>query len=383
MSPIDSPRESCSSSPRRTIGVAAQLGDADLEGDPRPRRGLLEDEGDAAPGQRVGADAARARPAFSSSAAVEQLAELERAQLFAGEEVALARSSRGYYVRVEFTAIAWNLFHGRDFPPDPALLHLALAAAADRRAQRHPRPGQPRPAATSSPTVLAGAEWDVALLQECPPRFAAPLAARLRRRGAPGADLAQLRSAPCAPPLARLNPDLIASGEGGSNLTLVRRAGQLGGIAERRELAIHEGQPERRAMALHPHRLRRLRRQPARDQRPPAAGGRGRAARRAGRDRVGRRARRSLFGGDLNLRPARAARASSSGCASASASAAPTAPRRDRPPARRAASRSLEPPAALAARAARARRSTGSPCGSPTTPRSRRRFATAEPPLRN
>ena len=22
---------------------------------------------------------------------------------------------------MEFTAIAWNLFHGRDFPPDPAL----------------------------------------------------------------------------------------------------------------------------------------------------------------------------------------------------------------------------------------------------------------------
>ena len=49
---------------------------------------------------------------------------------------------------------------------------------------------------------------------------------------------------------ARLNPDLIASGEGGSNLTLVRRGGALGGIVERRELAIHEGRPERRAMAL-------------------------------------------------------------------------------------------------------------------------------------
>lgn len=49
---------------------------------------------------------------------------------------------------------------------------------------------------------------------------------------------------------ARLNPDLIASGEGGSNLTLVRRGGALGGIVERRGLAIHEGRPERRAMAL-------------------------------------------------------------------------------------------------------------------------------------
>ena len=42
----------------------------------------------------------------------------------------------------------------------------------------------------------------------------------------------------------------MASGEGGSNLTLVRVPGQLGGIAERRELAIHEGEPERRAMAF-------------------------------------------------------------------------------------------------------------------------------------
>ena len=42
----------------------------------------------------------------------------------------------------------------------------------------------------------------------------------------------------------------MASGEGGSNLTLVRVPGRLGGIAERRELAIHEGAPERRAMAL-------------------------------------------------------------------------------------------------------------------------------------
>jgi endonuclease/exonuclease/phosphatase family metal-dependent hydrolase len=50
--------------------------------------------------------------------------------------------------------------------------------------------------------------------------------------------------------LARQNPDLMASGEGGSNLTLVRVPGRLGGIAERRELAIHDGPPERRALAL-------------------------------------------------------------------------------------------------------------------------------------
>jgi endonuclease/exonuclease/phosphatase family metal-dependent hydrolase len=89
----------------------------------------------------------------------------------------------------------------------------------------------------------------VALLQECPPRFQGPLARAcgsephraLTSRNAFGG----LRGL-----LARQNPDLIASGEGGSNLTLVRVPGPLGGIAERRELTIHEGAPERRSMAL-------------------------------------------------------------------------------------------------------------------------------------
>lgn len=50
--------------------------------------------------------------------------------------------------------------------------------------------------------------------------------------------------------VARVNPDLIASGEGGSNLTLLRDGGPLGGVIERRELTIHEGKPERRALAF-------------------------------------------------------------------------------------------------------------------------------------
>ena len=54
--------------------------------------------------------------------------------------------------------------------------------------------------------------------------------------------LAPLRSA-----IARHNPDLIASNEGGSNLTLVRGAE----IAERRALELRAGPfPERRAMAF-------------------------------------------------------------------------------------------------------------------------------------
>ncbi len=98
-------------------------------------------------------------------------------------------------------------------------------------------------------TVLSGAEWDVAMLQECPPRFAEPLAracgAEAHRTLTSRNALAALRAL-----LARQNPDLMASGEGGSNLILVRVPGRLGGIAERREIAIHEGEPERRAMGF-------------------------------------------------------------------------------------------------------------------------------------
>jgi endonuclease/exonuclease/phosphatase family metal-dependent hydrolase len=149
---------------------------------------------------------------------------------------------------VEFTAVAWNLFHGRDFPPDPALFtwRSRLLCVSERGAT-HVQVN--RDLLDEFATVLATAEWDVALLQECPPRFAEPLARAcgaeqhrvLTSRNSFGA----LRTL-----AARLSPDLIASGEGGSNLTLVRADGPLGQIVERREIAIHEGPQERRAMAF-------------------------------------------------------------------------------------------------------------------------------------
>jgi endonuclease/exonuclease/phosphatase family metal-dependent hydrolase len=149
---------------------------------------------------------------------------------------------------VEFTAIAWNLFHGRDFPPDPSLftwssrlLRLSERDATHVQVNRELR--------AEFAAMLAGAEWDVALLQESPPRFAERLA---RESGSEAHRVLTSRNSLGALRglAARVNPDLIASGEGGSNLTLVRATGALGGIAERRELAIHEGRPERRAMAL-------------------------------------------------------------------------------------------------------------------------------------
>jgi endonuclease/exonuclease/phosphatase family metal-dependent hydrolase len=145
---------------------------------------------------------------------------------------------------VEFTAVSWNLFHGRDFPPDPALFTWrSRLLGIQERNETHVQVN--RELVGEFAELLAAAEWDVALLQECPPRFAAPLAeacgAEAHRALTSRNSLSPLRTF-----IACHNPDLIASGEGGSNLTLVRS----GGITERRELAIHEGRPERRAMAF-------------------------------------------------------------------------------------------------------------------------------------
>ncbi|MEZ5076631.1 MAG: hypothetical protein R2725_04225 [Solirubrobacterales bacterium] len=203
---------------------------------------------------------------------------------------------------MEFAAIAWNLFHGRDCPPDPALrTWRSRLLRFDERNETHVQVN--RDLTAEFATLLAASAWDVALLQECPPRFAEPLAdacgAEWHRSLTSRNWLGTLRG-----PLARQNPDLMASGEGGSNLTLVRVPGRLGGIAERRELEIHGGAPERRTMAftgtasgvcianLH-----------ATNDRPTLATEDVLRAARAATEWAG--GAPLLFGGDLNLRPAR------------------------------------------------------------------------------
>jgi endonuclease/exonuclease/phosphatase family metal-dependent hydrolase len=202
---------------------------------------------------------------------------------------------------MEITVLSWNLFHGRDFPPDPGLRTwrsrlLRIDESNDTHVQVN------RDLTAEFATLLASAAWDVAMLQECPPRFAGPLArasgAECHRVFTSRNELGFWRAL-----LARQNPDLIASGEGGSNTTLVRVPGKLGGIAERRELAIHEGEPERRAMAftrtasgvcvanLH-----------ATNDRPPLAVEDVLRAARAASGWAG--GAPLIFGGDLNLRPA-------------------------------------------------------------------------------
>jgi endonuclease/exonuclease/phosphatase family metal-dependent hydrolase len=95
----------------------------------------------------------------------------------------------------------------------------------------------------------------------------------------------------------------MASNEGGSNTTLVRVPGKLGGIAERRELAIHEGEPERRAMAFTrtASGLCIANLHTTNDRPPLAAADVFRAARAASEWAGGAPL---VFGGDLNLRPA-------------------------------------------------------------------------------
>lgn len=201
---------------------------------------------------------------------------------------------------MQFTAIAWNLFHGRDFPPDPGLLtwRSRLLGRSEANAT-HVQVN--RDLAPEFASLLQNAAWDIALLQEAPPRFAAQLSqacgAEAHRVLTSRNRLALLRRA-----AARVNPDLIASAEGGSNLSLIRRRGVLGPIAERRQLAIHVGRPERRAMALtatdsgicfanlHASEL------------PGLAIADVTAAAAAACEWAGERP--LLFGGDLNLRPA-------------------------------------------------------------------------------
>jgi endonuclease/exonuclease/phosphatase family metal-dependent hydrolase len=202
---------------------------------------------------------------------------------------------------MEITAIAWNLFHGRDFPPDPGLRSWrSRLLRLDERNETHVQVN--RDLTTEFATLLADSAWDVALLQECPPRFAAPLAKACGAE-AHGALTSRNELGPLRGLLARQNPDLMASGEGGSNLTLVRVPGRLGGIAERRELAIHEGAPERRSMAftrtasglcianLH-----------ATNDQPALAAEDVLKAARAATEWAGEAP--LIFGGDLNLRPA-------------------------------------------------------------------------------
>jgi endonuclease/exonuclease/phosphatase family metal-dependent hydrolase len=138
--------------------------------------------------------------------------------------------------------LSWNLYHGRDFPPEPALFTLrSRLLGLTERGETHVQVN--RPLLDEFASVLDRLEWDVALLQEAPPRWFAQLASRTRSSG-----VRVLTSRNWLPALqgrlADLNPDLIASGEGGSNQILVRHPGR---VLEHRRLTLAL-RPERRRM---------------------------------------------------------------------------------------------------------------------------------------
>jgi endonuclease/exonuclease/phosphatase family metal-dependent hydrolase len=145
---------------------------------------------------------------------------------------------------VSIRALTWNLYHGRDFPPNPRLFTLRSRLLGHKESNAtHLQVN--RDLFDEFADLLAAATWDVALLQEVPPRWSDSLS---RACGAEGHGVLTSRNwfGPLRSLLARRNPDLIAANEGGSNLTLVR-----GEIHERRELELRSGpRPERRAMAF-------------------------------------------------------------------------------------------------------------------------------------
>lgn len=200
--------------------------------------------------------------------------------------------------------VSWNLFHGRDAPPDRKLQtwRSRLTTRLERGTTYIQVNRELLPEFT---TVLARESpgWDIALLQESPPRWADELAGRLAADAhiSPTSrnSLPALRTA-----VAGRNPDLIASGEGGSNLILVRPS--AGRISLRRELTLRPGPcPERRTMAfveldnglcvgnLH-----------ATNDQPPRAAEELLKAAAAGHRWAGERP--LILAGDFNLRPAEA-----------------------------------------------------------------------------
>src|SRR3954452_1761906 len=138
--------------------------------------------------------------------------------------------------------LSWNLYHGRDFPPDPALFTLRsrLLRVTERNAT-HVQVN--RLLREEFAGWIAGCEWDVAMLQEAPPLWFRRLGERARANG-----VRVLTSRNVIPPLQRaaanLNPDLIASWEGGSNQLFVRAPGR---ILEHRKFTL-AFRPEQRRM---------------------------------------------------------------------------------------------------------------------------------------
>ena len=138
--------------------------------------------------------------------------------------------------------LSWNLYHGRDFPPDEALFTLrSKLLRITERNETHVQVN--RVLREEFAGWIALHEWDVAMLQEAPPLWFRRIGRRARSNG-----VRALTSRNVVPGVQRLaanlNPDLIASWEGGSNQLFVRAPGR---ILEHRAMVLTR-EPERRTM---------------------------------------------------------------------------------------------------------------------------------------
>jgi endonuclease/exonuclease/phosphatase family metal-dependent hydrolase len=171
---------------------------------------------------------------------------------------------------IVFRALTWNLFHGRADPPAG------------------------RPLLDEFAEVLRREPWDIALLQEAPPRWFGKL-------GASGAMALTSRNfgSVVRGLVADQKPDLIKSNEGGSNQTLVRAPWR---ITSERTLTLARF-PERRRLLL-----TRLEHESGRTLAVANMHASANFPRRAARELLRAAGwctdERLLFGGDLNLRPA-------------------------------------------------------------------------------
>jgi endonuclease/exonuclease/phosphatase (EEP) superfamily protein YafD len=194
--------------------------------------------------------------------------------------------------------MTWNLFHGRDWPPEPEL----QVRAHKGNFRRGPRRGKEYEQTNwdlfdEFASLIGGVEWDVALFQEFPPSWSRRMAEACEaevHRAFSGRNWLQ----PLTSLIGRWRPDLLGAWEGGSDTTLIRPG--AGSIAERRRVVLTRT-PETRVMALTRldsglcvANLHVSTKQSSAER--ELLDGAGRAVRFARRDPL-------IFGGDLNVRP--------------------------------------------------------------------------------
>jgi endonuclease/exonuclease/phosphatase family metal-dependent hydrolase len=148
---------------------------------------------------------------------------------------------------VQLRAFTWNVFHGRDWPPEPEL----QVRAHKGNWRRGPITGREYEQTNWDlfdrfAAMIDGAPWDVAFFQEFPPSWKRRMA-RVCRADAHRALSGRNWLQPLTSLIGRWRPDLLGAWEGGSNTTLVRP--DAGAIAERRRIVLTR-RPELRVMAL-------------------------------------------------------------------------------------------------------------------------------------